>query len=124
MSSDLLPHIELRDEASTAIAGKDTERQRLDDELRKVQIEAIQTSKRNADLAAEVLRLAESANRSKADPVDDPTMKEEMARLEQELKASRQKWKVMKGTASAVVAGSGVDWVKDAELRDIVLDPD
>lgn len=47
-----------------------------------------------------------------------------MARLQGELKASRQRWKVMKGTASAVVAGSGVDWARDDELREMVLDPE
>jgi hypothetical protein len=109
---------------SIAIAKQDAERQRLDDELRKVQIEAIQIGRRNAELATEVLSLAEAAGQNKAESIDDLATKEEIAKLEQELKASRQKWKVMKGTASAVVAGSGVDWVKDAELRDIVLDPD
>lgn len=71
-----------------------------------------------------MLTLAEAAGQNRADSIDDPATKDEIAKLEQELKASRQRWKVMKGTASAVVAGSGVDWVKDGELRDIVLDPD
>lgn len=92
--------------------------------LQKVQVEAIRVSRRNAELAAEVLMLAQAADQSKAESIADPAMKEEIAKLEQELKASRQKWKVMKGTASAVVAGSGVDWAKDTELHDIVLDPD
>jgi len=121
---DLLPHVEQRDEAATTIAKQDTERQRINDELIKVQVEAIRISRRNVELAEEVLTLAQAADQNKAESIDDPVTKVEIARLEMELKASRQKWKVMKGTASAVVAGSGVDWVKDAELRDIVLDPD
>ena len=55
---------------------------------------------------------------------DDQELMVQMDRLEAQLKASRQKWKVIKGTASAVVAGSGVNWVEDDELRDIVLDPE
>lgn len=109
---------------STTIAKQDTERQRVNDELSIVQVEAIRVSRRNAELAAEVLTLAQAADQNKAKSIDDPATKEEIARSEKELKASRQKWKVMKGTASAVVAGSGVDWVKDTELREIVLDPD
>jgi hypothetical protein len=104
------------------IAKKDIERQRLNSELSRVQVEALQVSKRNAELAAEVLALAEAADRNKAESIDDPAIQEEIKSLEQDRKTSRQKWKVMKGTASAVVAGSGVDWVKDADLRDIVLD--
>lgn len=92
--------------------------------MREVQVKAMQIGRRNSDLAAQVLTLAEAAGQNEAGSIDDPETKDEIARLERELKASRQRWKVMKGTASAVVAGSGVDWVKDAELRDIVLDPD
>lgn len=44
--------------------------------------------------------------------------------LEGRLAASEQKWRVIKGTASAVVAGSGVDWARNPELRDVVLDPE
>lgn len=43
-------------------------------------------------------------------------------KLEGRLAASKQKWRVMKGTASGVVAGSGVDWAGDSELRDVVLE--
>lgn len=89
-------------------------------------MEAILSSQRNVELAAEVLSLADQANRDKDSlaQLEDPELKEEMARLEREVKASRQRWKVMKGTASAVVVGSGVDWVRDDELRGMVLDPD
>lgn len=100
------------------------EQQQINNDLRTAQVESIRVSRRNVGLAAEVLKLANAADQNKAEAVDDPVTKEEIARLEKELKASRQKWKVMKGTASAVVAGSGVDWVKDPVLRDIVLDPE
>ncbi|KAB5536602.1 centromere protein H (CENP-H)-domain-containing protein [Coniochaeta sp. 2T2.1] len=120
---DLLPFVEHRDEVTTSLAKRDMERQKVNNDLAKVQVEAMHIGRRNIELAAEVLKLAETANQNKAEALDDAETREEVERLEQELKASRQKWKVIKGTASAVVAGSGVDWVKDAELRDIVLDP-
>jgi hypothetical protein len=53
-----------------------------------------------------------------------PAMEAEMKTAEDEVKESRQKWKVINGTASAVIVGSGVDWVGDPELRDVVLDPE
>ncbi|KAB5580768.1 centromere protein H (CENP-H)-domain-containing protein [Coniochaeta sp. 2T2.1] len=120
---DLLPYVEHRDEVTTALAKRDMERQKVNNELTKVQVEVIQIGRRNVELAAEVLKLADTANQNNAEAIDDTGTREEIERLERELKASRQKWKVIKGTASAVVAGSGVDWVKDAELKDIVLDP-
>lgn len=47
----------------------------------------------------------------------------EIATLEHQVRASRQRWRVMKGAASAIVAGSGIEWVRDERLRDLVLDP-
>ena len=67
----------------------------------------------------------EEADRDKSDAIaDDPAAKEQIAKLEGRLAASKQKWRVMKGTASGIVAGSGVDWASKSELRDVVLDPD
>ena len=73
-------------------------------------------------LAAEVLQLAAEAGKNKAQPITDPAQAAEIAELEARLKASRQRYRVAKGTASAIVAGSGVDWARDDDLRSIVLD--
>jgi hypothetical protein len=97
---------------------------RINDELTAVQVESVQISRRNMELASKVLQLAEAAERTNSDSTDDPAVRKEISKLEAEVKASRQRWKIMKGTASAVVVGSGVDWVAKPELRDVVLDPD
>lgn len=55
--------------------------------------------------------------------MDNPKTEREVSRLEDEVRTSRQRWRVVKGVASAVVAGSGVDWARDDVLCDIVLDP-
>ena len=94
------------------------------DQIAAVESESLRVGRKNVELAAEVLRLAEEASQGKQDAIEDQDAKAEIERLERELKTSRQKWKVIKGTASAVVAGSGVDWVRDPELREIVLDPE
>lgn len=121
---DLLPHIEQRDAVSGAIAKQDSELRGINDELTEIQAESIRISRRNVALASEVLKLAEAASQNTSDFTDNPEVKREISRLEREVKASRQKWKVMKGTASAVVVGSGIDWAANPELRDMVLDPD
>lgn len=121
--SDLLPHLQSRDEVSSTLANQHKEQQQVREELTRTQVEAIQTSRRNVELAATVLELAERAQK-KEEGVEDGETKEEMQRLEKEVKMSRQRWKVIKGTASAIVAGSGVDWVGNDELREMVLDGD
>lgn len=92
--------------------------------MTKVQSETLRVSHRNVDLTSELLGLTEELKRKKEAPLDDPRTQREVKRLEDELKSSRQRWRVVKGVASGVVAGSGVDWARDDALRDIVLDPD
>ncbi|KAF6817475.1 hypothetical protein CSOJ01_02397 [Colletotrichum sojae] len=124
VETDLLPHITARDNTSVALAKTSSEIRKTIDKLTQVEAESLRVCRRNVELTAEVLRLAGEAEQRKTGETDDPAAQAEAARLQGELKASRQRWKVMKGTASAVVAGSGVDWARDDELRDMVLDPE
>ena len=50
-----------------------------------------------------------------------PRLRAELDRLDGEVRAGRRRWRGLKGTASAGVAGSGVDWAVDPELRELVL---
>lgn len=119
-----MAHIEKRDAVSGTIAKHQSEVRKINDELTAVQVESIEISRRNVELAAEVLQLAAATEEANSESTGDPAVREGISRLEAEMKASRQRWKIMKGTASAVVVGSGVDWVSKPELRDLVLDPD
>lgn len=93
-------------------------------ELTNTQAECLGIGRENVQLASEVLQLANDATeRNKASSVHSHATNE-LQRLEGGLKTSRQRWKLMKGTASAVVAGSGIDWVRNPHLRSIVLDPE
>ncbi|KAJ0161581.1 hypothetical protein CTA2_5989 [Colletotrichum tanaceti] len=124
IESDLLPHVRARDAASIALSKASSDIRSAVNELTDVEAESLRVGRRNVELAAEVLRLAEETEMRRTGETDDPAVQAEMARLQVELKASRQRWKVMKGTASAVVVGSGVDWARDEVLTDIVLDPE
>lgn len=119
-----MPYVEQRDILSQNSLKRTAELQSLVNRIRHVEVDAIKISRENRVLAAEVLRLAEQANPSHANMQLEPGTQKELQRLEKEVKSSRQKWKVIKGTASAVVAGSGVDWTRDEQLTDMVLDKD
>ena len=77
--------------------------------------------KTNQEKATKMMRLAEEAGCDKKEVVEGKA-RERIEEMEQEVKGSRQRWRVMKGTASAVVAGSGVDWASDERLRGLVLE--
>lgn len=117
--------IHARDDTSHRVAKQTASLRSVLDQLIEVESEALRVSKNNGELAAEVLRLAKEADRNNTDAIaDDPVAKEQIVQLEGKLAASKQKWRVMKGTASGIVAGSGVNWASDPELREVVLDPE
>lgn len=93
-------------------------------DLTDAQAETTRVSRSNVELTAVLFDLADKVKQKQSGRLDNPRTQSEVARLEGEVKASRQRWRVMKGVASGVVSGSGVDWARDDELRDIVLDPE
>ncbi len=87
-----------------------------------MEAEHVIVARKNADLATKMIALAAEADTQKKQDIEDPTVQAQLEELEEALKVSRQRWRIMKGTASAVVAGSGVDWSRDPALRELVLD--
>jgi len=81
-------------------------------------------ARQNVELATEMLALAEEAKKQKKEDIADPRARRQLEELEAAMKLSRQRWRIMKGTASATVVGSGIDWARDPKLLEIVLDDD
>ncbi|KAL1865469.1 hypothetical protein Daus18300_007114 [Diaporthe australafricana] len=126
IEQDILPWVQARDGASHDVATQSATARRALGQLTEAESETLRAARRNRELAGEVLRLArEEADRGRAGAAGaDPAAEGQIAELEKKLAASMQKWRVMKGTASGIVAGSGVDWAADPVLRDVVLDPE
>jgi hypothetical protein len=89
-----------------------------------VESENIVIARKNTELATTMIALAKDANTQRKDNIEDPKAKQQLDELELAMKTSRQRWRIMKGTASATIAGSGIDWARDPKLLEIVLDND
>lgn len=122
--SDLLPYVERRDDATISVAKQAAASDKQLNELTTVQSETLRISRQNVELTAELLKLAEEAKQKKLGRNDNPKAKQEQEVLEAKLKESKQRLRVMKGVASGIVVGSGVDWAQDDGLRHTVLDPE
>ncbi|KAI0967680.1 centromere protein H (CENP-H)-domain-containing protein [Xylaria arbuscula] len=121
---DLLPLLTDRDTASTTLASQTTELQSLLSDLTDVESRSLRLSRENIALAERLLDLTKQTEQGKAELLSgESEYAAEIAGLEGEVTNSRQRWRVLKDTASAIIAGSGVDWASDPELRDMVLDP-
>ncbi|KAI5868209.1 centromere protein H (CENP-H)-domain-containing protein [Durotheca rogersii] len=123
---DLLPLLHSRDDLSSTLAWQAAEQRSLLVALTEVEGESLRLGRENVDLAARVLELASRADRERAEALAGAGARPgpEIAQLEAEVRRSRRRWRALRGVASAVVAGSGVDWAADPVLRDVVLDPE
>ncbi|KOS18492.1 hypothetical protein ESCO_000900 [Escovopsis weberi] len=121
---DLLPLVQKRDETAIAVAASAAEVAALREDMTRAQVETIRVAGENTSLAAQLLALAARTAQEGAGRMDDPEAREELEALERDVRDSRRRWRVMKGVASGIIAGSGVDWAADDGLREIVLDPE
>ncbi len=85
--------------------------------------ESLRVSRQNTELAAQTRQLVEGKKaRLVTEAAENPMFEDDIPSIERELKANKRAWRIAKETASAIVASSGVDWVRDQHLRSIVLD--
>lgn len=125
IEQDLHPWIQTRDATAHSVATQSATLRQTLDQLSQVEADTLRTTGKNRELAGEVLRLAKEAEADRKQALDaDEGVRAKITELEGKLAKSKHKWRVFKGTASGIVAGSGVDWVGDEELRAVVLDPD
>ncbi|KAH8808347.1 centromere protein H (CENP-H)-domain-containing protein [Xylogone sp. PMI_703] len=124
IEQDLLPLIEKRDEVSLKLTRLSTEVKSAQEELIKVQSQNVLAGKRNVELSTTMLDLSEKVKSQSKEDIQDPKIRRQLDQLEAAMKESRQKWRIMKGTAGATIVGSGINWAQDPELLDIVLDND
>lgn len=123
-ASDLLPLIQQRDDASTELAATAAQVLAARDALTAAEAERVVLARSNTALAGTMIALAEQVERQKKGDITDPEMCGRIEELEREVRKSRQRWRLMKGVASGVVAGSGMDWARDEKLRALVLEED
>ncbi|OAA42618.1 Centromere protein Cenp-H [Metarhizium rileyi] len=121
---DLLPLIEQRDQSAINVAKHATEVAFVRNDLTEVQSDTARVIRNNVALTSTLFELAEEVKQKQASRLDDEETQGEIRRLEAAMRASRQRWRVIKGVAGGVVAGSGVDWARDTTLREVVLDLD
>ncbi len=122
MTRKLSASLQSRDDLSIAHGKLLEQLSNLLSTLTTTEVENIQVTKRNADLAPELFRLAEAKKARAQLDVEDPMVQSQVDDLKEEVRSSQHKWRIIKSVVGAMVAGSGVDWANDNELRELVLD--
>jgi len=84
--------------------------------------ENITSMRRNQELTTALLGLTSQLQTHDVDSINNIALRSQLKTLQEETKESRRRWRIMKSLIAAVVAGSGIDWVHDDDLRELVLD--
>ncbi|RDA84630.1 hypothetical protein CP532_5706 [Ophiocordyceps camponoti-leonardi (nom. inval.)] len=123
--ADLLPLIERRDEAAVAIAEQASDMETVRRQLTSVHVETARAARHNLELTTELCELADQLRQKQVGSnIDSPGTRGAIEQLKQQVASRRKRWKAIKGVASGVVCGSGIDWADDDNLSNMVLDPE
>jgi hypothetical protein len=82
----------------------------------------IVANQKNRELAQTMLALAEEMKAHSVQDIEDPQLHHQVDAVEKELKDSRRRAKTLKGILSAMIVGSGINWVADEALTELVMD--
>lgn len=93
-------------------------------ELSALSLSNQQTSRKNTEMTQTLIALANSLKTPKPEEVQDPQLRRQIQVLENQIRSRRRTWRTMKSIVSAVIVGSGVDWVSDDHLQELVMGVD
>jgi len=86
------------------------------------ELENINCMRRNQELTSTLLGLTNQLQTQDVDSFDNVELRTQLKTLQEVTKESKRRWRIMKSLTAAVIAGSGIDWAHDDDLRELVLD--
>ena len=89
--------------------------------LSNAEVESRQVAKANQELTHTMLDLTKE-DQSWRDAISDTSLKDQLQEIEADRQRSKAKWDTIKAIVSATIVNSGVDWARDDQLRELVLD--
>lgn len=84
----------------------------------------ITASEKNRKLAAFLVELTEQIKVQRSSAVNDSNLAAQAEKRKLNHEAARRRCRTMKSVVAAIIAGSGIDWARDIELKSLVLDED
>ena len=84
--------------------------------------ENIMAVQRNQELTAVLIGLTDQLKTREVDTVENDELRNQMKTLQNDTQEAKRRWRIMKSVIAAIVAGSGVDWARNRDLQELVLD--
>lgn len=118
----LLPLINERDTISMLQTTLSSKLQTINKKLATLERENIESNAANTQMAQRMLVMANDAKAERIEEVQEPRLRAQLERLEEDLTKTRKEWRTLKSVTAGVIAGSGVDWARDPRLLEVVMD--
>ena len=118
----LHPIIDRRDTLEIAHTNLSSSLQSLSKQVAVLSADNMRAMGKNRALTATLLSLAKRVQAQQDEVLKDARFSLQLDGLRDDTATARQRWRIMKSVVAAVIAGSGVDWAQDDNLRDLVLD--
>jgi hypothetical protein len=87
--------------------------------LTAAEAENVVVTRDNVTRAEALFKLVEEAG-NRAEDVQDHKLRTRIEALQRENTVGRSRWRTMKSLMGAVIVGSGIDWARDEQLRELV----
>ena len=82
----------------------------------------ITASEKNRRLAAFLVELSEQIKTQRSSAINDSNLADQAEKRKLNHEVARRRCRTMKSVVAAMIAGSGIDWARDSELKMLVLD--
>lgn len=86
------------------------------------ELESINFMRRNQELTSTLLGLTSQLQTQDVNSFDNDELRSQLKTQQEGTKESKRRWRIVKSLLAAVIAGSGIDWAHDDDLRELVLD--
>ena len=90
--------------------------------LTEVEAQNIEAMEKNRELTATLVELTRQMSEQRVSALTESNLGNQLEILRDDVRTARKRWKIMKSVVAAVIVGSGVDWARDDELRQAVID--
>ena len=82
----------------------------------------IEAMTKNRELTAALVELTHDMRERRISAINESNLGPQLESLREEVRTARKQWKLLKSVVAAVIVGSGVDWARNDELRQVVVD--
>lgn len=87
-----------------------------------VKAQNIEAMAKNRELTAALVELTHNMREHRVFAINESQLGPQLEILREDVRTARKQWKLLKSVVAAVIVGSGVDWARNDELRQVVID--